>query len=123
MTDEPTPTTPDDQPDPNANDADLTAQQQYQRAMQRLGNLVMRQAVETGTVDLLKLSKNFAMRSAEVNALTNLLVSKGVCTLEECFEACAVSAANAGNKLFAEIHTAAKPKILATDGSKLNGSN
>jgi hypothetical protein len=59
------------------------------------------------------------MRSCEVNALVNLLVEKGVCTMDDLYRACAVAAVNQGNRIFAEINT---PRVVAPDGSKLNGS-
>lgn len=114
--------TPDEQPNPATNDAAppaRTPQENYKRAMQRLKSLHERRAIATGSVDIMKLEANSAMRAAELNAVTNMLVEKGICTLDELYEAIAVSAVNAGNKLFVEINT---PRVVAPDGSKLNGS-
>jgi hypothetical protein len=117
MTDTPAPG-PEEQPDPGTND--LKPRELYQRSMQRLKALHERRAFTNGgNVDSVKLEANAAMRAAELNAIANLLVEKGLFTLDEFYAAIAVSAATAGNKLFAEMSS---PRLLDINGHKVNGS-
>lgn len=109
--------TPEEQPTPTHDPEN--AQANYRRAYQRLRNLVERRAVQAGEINFLAVDRNLEMRSCELSAISNLLVAKGIATLDELYTACAVAAITQGNKIFAEINT---PRVLDANGQKVNGS-